>query len=62
LIFIVAPLFFEKNIKRAFELRDACGYKVKIYDGGFYGGVAQEAFDCIYVCTMGQEMRCKRVS
>jgi hypothetical protein len=62
LIFIVAPLFFEKNIKRAFELRDACGYKVKIYDGGFYRYMSQEPFDGIYIGAMGQQMCCEGMS
>jgi len=54
LFLIVVPLFFEKNIKRAFELRDACRYKVKIYDGGFYRYMPQEPFNGIYIGAMGQ--------
>ena len=49
-------------IKRAFELRDACRYKVKIYDGGFYGYMSQEPFDGINIGAMGQQVCCKGMS
>jgi hypothetical protein len=44
-LFIVALLVFIKSIKRAFELSEPFRYEVKIYDCGFYGGMAKESFN-----------------
>jgi hypothetical protein len=36
-------------IKGTFELGDAFRYEMEIYGGGFYGVMAQEAFDGINI-------------
>lgn len=48
-------------IKGTFELSDAFRYELEIYDGGFYGGMPQEPFDGIDICSMGQQVGCKCV-
>jgi hypothetical protein len=62
LFFIIAPLFFEKIIQRAFKLGDALLDKMEINDRGLYGGMTQESFDGIYICAMGQQVGGKGVS
>jgi hypothetical protein len=62
LFFIVAPLFFEKIIQRAFKLGDALLDKMEINDRGLYGGMSQESFNGIYIGTVGQQVGGKGMS
>jgi len=49
---LFALLFFIKSVKRAFELGEPLGDEMKIYDGGFYGGMSEEPFDGVKVCSL----------
>jgi hypothetical protein len=49
---LFALLFFIKSVKRAFELGEPLGDEVEIYDCGFYGGVSEEPFDGVKVCSL----------
>jgi len=49
-------------IKGALEHGDALLCQVKIYGGGFYGGMSQKAFNGIYISAVGQKMCGKGMS
>ena len=53
-----ALLFVIKTVKRAFELGEPLGDKVKIYDCGFYGGVSEKPFDGVNISSLVQQMGC----
>jgi hypothetical protein len=50
--FIVALLVFIKSIQRAFKFGETLRYEMKIYGGGFYGGMSQESFDGIKIGSL----------
>jgi len=49
---LFALLFFIKAVKRAFELGEPLGDKVKIYDCGFYGGVSEEPLNGVKIGSL----------
>jgi hypothetical protein len=59
--FIVTPIVFKKDIKRAFELGEAFGNEVKINGCGFYGGMAKEPFNGVNISTLVKQMGSKAV-
>jgi hypothetical protein len=59
---LFALLFFIKSVKRAFKFGEPLGDEMKIYDGGFNGGMSEEPFDGVKVSSLVQKVGCKGVT
>jgi len=49
---LFALLFFIKSVKRAFKFGEPLGDEMKIYDGGFYGGMSEEPFNGVKISSL----------
>jgi len=52
ILFIIALLIIKESIERAFELSEPFRNEVKINEGAFYGCMAKESFDGIYISSL----------